>query len=153
MKKFKFTLQTVHNVREMRQEKEEFVLSQLQAEANKAAERIKEIEQMQQQAMENYAKTLRRGEAMNIAEMEMETNHIAALDRSKRQAQELLEQQRQSCNNQKLILAAATREVKVTQKLRDTQQQRHRAELDHHEQNALDEIVSANYARKMSGTR
>ncbi|MCY7345026.1 MAG: flagellar export protein FliJ [Pyrinomonadaceae bacterium] len=152
MKKFKFTLQTIHSVREMRQEKEEFVLSQMQAEAIKTAGRIRQIEEARQAAIENYNTSLKRGEAMNIGEMELETAHIASLDRQRRQTQELLEQQNQSCLRQKTTLAAAAREVKVTEKLRETQQTRHRTELDRHEQNALDEMVSANYARKMSQT-
>ncbi len=149
MKKFKFSLQTIHNVREMRQEKEELVLSQLQAEANKCVERIKQIEQLQQRAIEDYGNILRCGEAMDISEIQMQSNHISTLDRLRRQELENLEQKKHLCRNQQTTLAAAAREVKVTQKLRETQQQRHRIELDRHEQNALDEMVSANYARKM----
>jgi|GEM_PF-2474601 len=152
MKKFKFTLQTIHSVREMRQEKEELVLSQMQAEAIKTAESVRQIEETRQTAIENYNTTLKRGEAMNIGEMELETAHIASLDRHRRHTEELLEQQKESCLRQKAMLAAAAREVKVTQKLRETQQTRHRTELDRHEQNALDEMVSANYARKISLT-
>ena len=46
MKKFKFTLQTVHNVREMQQEKEELVLSERQTEVNQATARLAEIERL-----------------------------------------------------------------------------------------------------------
>ena len=153
MKKFRFTLQTVHNVREMKQEKEELVLSQMQSEANKAAERIRQIEESQQRAIEDYSKTLRHGKAMNIHEIQLEADHIVSLDRLRRLALEQLEQRNQSCLQQKEMLAAAAREVKVTQKLHETQKIRHRAESERHEQNALDEMVSANYARKMSQTR
>ena len=45
MKKFKFTLQTVHNVREMRQEKEELVLSAAADRSRQSRRPNREIEQ------------------------------------------------------------------------------------------------------------
>jgi hypothetical protein len=80
MKKFKFTLQTVHNVRELRQEKEEFVLSQLQAEAQKTVDRLAELEKMHLGAIEQYGAKMQTGAAINISVLELERNHISALD-------------------------------------------------------------------------
>lgn len=150
MKKFKFTLQTVHTVREMKQEKEELILGEMQAEAAKAAARVHEIEQMRFKAIESYAHRLERGETIDPFELELNSNHISALDRLQREAQQFLETKKQACLQQGKTLAAATREVKITNRLRETQQLRHRLEAARQEQNALDELVSANYARRMS---
>ena len=153
MKKFTFTLQTVNTVREMRQEKEEIVLSQIQAEVDQAAARIAQIEEMQRAAIESYTGKLRMGEAVNVGEIELEANHISSLDRLRREAQANLEQKKVARLRQSEAVAAASREVKVTQKLRETQQTRHRIELSRHEQNQIDEMVSANFARRMSQTK
>ena len=149
MKKFKFTLQTVHNVREMRQEQEEMVLSELQSEVNRAAARVEEIEKARLEAMENYAQKLKKGEPMNPFEMELNTNHLTSLERSIREAQALVEEKKQACSRQSQVVAAAGREVKVTERLRENQKSRYRIELERSEQTALDELVSANFARKM----
>jgi flagellar export protein FliJ len=150
MKKFKFTLQTVHNVREMRQEKEEFVLSQLLAEAERTAARIAELERRQHEAIENYAARMRQGAAINICEVELERDHIAALDRLIRETRGQLEQQQAGCRQQTQKVAAAMREVKITDQLRDTQKSRHERERSREEQNTLDDLISAGFARRMS---
>lgn len=150
MKKFKFTLQTVHNVREMRQETEHQVLTKLQNEAAKAAERIRQIEQMRLEAIENYSLRLQAGMAINVFELEMNSNHISTLDRLIREAREVFEQKKQACTKQRDTLATAARAVKITHRLRETQVLRHKSEADRQEQTAIDELVSANFARQMT---
>lgn len=151
MKKFKFTLQTVHSVREMRQEKEELVFSQMQSEANAAAERIAHIEKMRFEAIEKYTQKLKAGEFVCAKELEMNSNHFASLDRLQREAEKVLEDKKRACDAQSRKLAAAVREVKITNRLRETQAVRHKLELDRQEQTNLDEIVSANFARRLIG--
>lgn len=150
MKKFKFTLQTVHNVREMRQEKEQMRLMQLQTDVNKAAERVREIQQMRLQAVENYVAKLNKFGALDALELELSSKHLSSLDRTESEAQKFYEQTKQIAAEQSRRLAAATREVKITEKLRETQQQRHAVEMSKTEQITLDEIVCANFARQMS---
>lgn len=151
MKKFKFTLQTVHNVREMKQENEQLKLSDLQTEAARAAEQIERIEAAYLRAIESYSTKINSGRAMNIGEMELEAMHISALERQKRRAAEVLEERKRACAVQSQKLAAAAREVKITERLRETQAQRHRLEAEKTEQNQMDELVSANFARKLTG--
>lgn len=150
MKKFKFTLETVHNVREMKQENEQLVLMQLQTEASKAAEQIEKIEAAYLRAIEIYSEKLNSGKSLHVGEMELDALHISALERQKRRAYEILQEKTKACEQQSARLAAATREVKVTNRLRETQASRHRLEADKHEQNAIDELVSANFARKLN---
>lgn len=149
MKKFKFTLQTVHKVREMKQEREQFNLMQMQKEADHISEMIEGLEKVRICAIDNYTIRLRTGEAMNISEIQIEANHIIALDQRIREMQQSLELKKQECMGQKKNLAAATREVKITDKLRENQKSRHQLEMARNEQIALDEIISANYARRM----
>ena len=153
MKKFKFTLQTVHTVREMKQEKEELILGELQTEASRAAARVSEIERQRYQAIESYSERLARGEAINAYELELNSNHITWLDRQQQEAQKALELKKQACLQQGKTVAAATREVKITDRLRENQHTRHRLDMARDEQNSLDEIISANFARRMTQTK
>lgn len=150
MKKFKFTLETVHNVREMRREREEMVLSQLNAEAEKTAGRIRELENRQTAAIEAYARKMQAGTMINIGEIELERNHIAALDRLIRETRQTLEQQQLTCRQQTQKVAAAMQLVKVTDRLRDVQRARHDRDAAREEQTAIDDLVSAKYARGIS---
>lgn len=151
MKKFKFTLETVHNVREMKQENEQLKLTELQAEAAQAADQIERVNVAYTQAIESYSLKVNHGRAMNIGEMELEAMHITALERQKRRALEILEEKKRAVAEQSQRLAAAAREVKITERLRETQILRHRLEADKHEQNQMDELVSANFARRLTG--
>lgn len=153
MKKFKFTLQTVHKVREMRQEKEKLVLGELQAELNKAAERVAHIEKMRIDAIEKYARRLNSGEQVCVMEMELNSNHFASVNCLQQEAETILKQKQQAYLRQGATVAAAMREVKITDRLRETQKSRHQTEFARQEQNNLDEMVSASYARKMSQTK
>ena len=118
MKKFKFSLQTVHNVREMRQENEEMKLIQLQSEANQILEQIAKLEKMHHEAIENYAKKLGTGVAVNISAIKYELDQISALENAIRNAQLSHAAKKSECKAQSLKLAEAMREVKTTDRLR-----------------------------------
>ncbi len=149
MKKFKFTLQTIHNVREMRQEKEKLVLSERQAEVSQAAAHVARLEKLRLEAIENYAKRLTSGEQLGAMEMELNSNHFTSLNRLQQEAEKILKQKQLACRQQGETVARAMREVKITDRLRETQKARHQTEYARQEQNNMDELVSANYARQM----
>ncbi len=153
MKKFKFTLQTIHNVREMRQEKEEQVLSKIQSKINFAKLRLSDLEKLRFVAIENYTQKLKSGNAINPFEMELNTNHFASLDRSIREAKAEIEVIKYEYLEQSRVLATANQQVKITERLHENQKSRYRTELDRTEQTAIDELVSANYARQMLITK
>jgi flagellar export protein FliJ len=149
MKKFKFTLQTVHNVREMKQEREEQTLAELIGEVNRASERIEQIEKMRREAVEKYTQRLRAGEILNATELELHAKYFNSLDELQRQAEKDLTLKNQACTVQRAKLADAARQVKITDRLREQQFVRHQLEVEKHQQTALDEIVSAGFARKL----
>ena len=149
MKKFKFTLETVHNVREMREEKEKLVLSELQNAVNKAAARVEHLGKLRIDSIENYARRLKGGEQVSTMEMELNSNHFASLNCLQQEAERVLELKKLACQRQSETVAAAMREVKITDRLRETQKSRHRLEFSRQEQNNLDELVTVNYARQM----
>lgn len=150
MKKFNFTLQSVHKVREMREENEQIELSRLMAEQEKAGDRIRLIEESKLEAIEKYTAQLQSNEPINVFELEMNSNHISNLDRLLREAIAILELSKQACSKQRETVVAANRAVKITSRLRDNQEKKHKSETERREQTATDELVSATYARQMT---
>ncbi|MCW5960206.1 MAG: flagellar FliJ family protein [Pyrinomonadaceae bacterium] len=150
MKKFKFNLQTVHDVREMREENEQLELARLQNDVEKAVAEIERIEMLKAQALENYSARLNTGKPMNAFELELNSNHISNLDRLKRDAVAVLESRKAACAVQTAKVAKAMQAVKITGKLRENQALKHKGEADRSEQTAVDELVSANYARQIT---
>lgn len=153
MKKFKFTLQTVHKVRELNSERENLALSELQSDAEKAASRVEHIESMRNEAVEKYLDRIGSGGQLNPLEMELNANHFASLNALQKDAQKTVEEKRQACLRQMEVVKAARIEMKVTDKLRSDQRQRHQAEADRREQNSVDELVSTKFARHIQQSK
>ena len=150
MKKFKFTLSAVHNVREMEQEKEELIFSQLQSEAAVVAKQLTEAEAKRRATLDCYARRLASGEIIDPLEMELSAKYLLSLDRLERESKKLLAQKQQACDRQSVNVTAAHQAVKATAKIRETQFARHNLEFARIEQTNLDEMVSLSYARTLS---
>lgn len=150
MKKFKFKLESVHSVREMREEKEQNIFAQLQSEANKVREEIEQIEKTRSKAISNYLDKINRGELTNPVEMEMYLRHITALDLRQREMYAILEEKKLACSLQSKKVVEANQQVKITDRLRENQQKQHKLEFERDEQNSLDEIITTNFARNMT---
>lgn len=148
MKKFRFTLQTVHNVREMLQEKESLILNELRTDADQAAAHVAKIEKTRRDAIEKYSARLNAGEQLNPVEMELNLNHFASLNTLRLEGEKIVVQKNEACRRQSEAVAAAMRQVKVTGRLRDNQEDRHRLEFSRWEQGNIDEIVSTSFARQ-----
>lgn len=153
MKKFKFNLQTVHNVRELKSERENLTLSELQSEVERAESRIAHIESMRAEAVERYIQRLSSGNHLNPREMELSSNHFASLNSLQNEAQKVADEKRLACLRQLEAVKAARVEVKVTDKLRDDQLRRHQQESDSLEQKGIDELVTANFTRNLQKSR
>lgn len=153
MKKFSFTLQSVHDVREMMHDKESMTMHQLQTEAEQAASQVSEIEKLRLQALDDYTLRLHSNEQITATEMELNSNHFAALNRLQQLAEANLASKREECRQQGEKVASARRQVKVTDQLRENQRVRHTAETLRYEQNAIDEIISTRFARTLTNRK
>jgi flagellar export protein FliJ len=153
MKKFKFTLQTVHKVRELKSERENLTLGELQNEADRAASQVTHIEELRNDAVEKYLQRLNSGRHLNPLEMELNANHFASLNTLQKEAQEAAEKKRQDLMRQIEVVKAARIEVKITDKLRGDQQKRHEMEFNRQEQNNVDELVTTKFARRIQGSK
>jgi flagellar export protein FliJ len=153
MKKFKFTLQSVHNVREIREEKELMVLSGLNLEAERASEKVAQVEGALKSAVENYNRKSGAGEPINVIEMELNSRHISALERQKVEARTQLREKQNACSDQMVQVTHAAQQVKITNRLRENQASDYRLNLARHEQSALDEMATTGFARKLGESR
>ena len=149
MKKFKFNLQTVHKVRELRSEKENLLLSDLKNQAELARSRIAHIEELRKDALESYMKRLSAGAYLDPKEMELNSNHFASLDSLQREAQKVADEKAQACLSQIQVVLEARVEAKVTDKLHENQKMKHQLEFERHEQAGIDELVTNNFARNI----
>ncbi len=153
MKKFKFTLNSVHKVREITKERESVLLGELRSEADRAALRISHIESMRQEAIKKYTSRIANGERLDAMEMELSSKHFASLDRLQREAEKALVQKQHACDLQVVAVAEAMREVKITENIRETQRVRHQTEFEKQEQNNVDEMVTTGFARRLMGEK
>jgi flagellar export protein FliJ len=150
MKKFKFKLQAVHNVRELRQERESLILEELHSEANLAAARVAQIEKTRNEAIETYTRQMKSGEPLNPMEMELNSDHFVRLNRLRQEEERVVEQKKQACVRQAETVVAAMREVKITGRLRENQSARHQLEFEREQQSNIDELVTTTFARKIA---
>ena len=148
MKKFKFNLESVHNVRELREEQEQTVFARMRKAVNETEQRLEKIRERRIAAMDKYLEDLQGGRAADPVEMDLHAKHFASLERLRIETEIELEEKRSACREQAGLLSAAAREVKVTGKLREKKKALYDRELAKHEQNAMDEITSAKYARE-----
>lgn len=151
MKRFKFSLESVHKVRGIRQERESAILGELRAEAMRAAERVAHIEAMRREAIDRYTRQITNGARVDALEMELSSKHFASLDRLQKEAEAELERRNRDCEIQIAAVTEALRDVKITENLRETQVRRHRAEFDRQQQSNVDEIVTTSFARRTTG--
>ena len=152
MKKFKFTLQTVHNLRESRRDNAQQELAQLQATANEVAQRLEKTTQERLETIDNFSAKMQGG-AIDPMEAALTTNYIAALAQREREAQYQLSLSIEAVERQKLKVIEASREVEATSVLRERQLARHELEASRAEQNFLDEIATVTIARKLLQNR
>jgi len=143
MKRFKFRLETVHQLREQRRDAAERQLGQAAAAVVAAAAAVEDIQQQRAQIEEKFART---SGVIYADELAQQLEYLDWLDQREQAARQQLaarEREREACR-QAAIHAA--REAEVTDQLRARQQARHHAEVARVEQEMLDEMaVSAHW--------
>jgi flagellar export protein FliJ len=144
MKRFKFRLQTVHNLREQRRDEAERDLLKATAEVATAEMALAEL-QCQRAAAET--KMARATGQIYADELALQLNYLDFLAQRERTLQARLvelEERREAMRESAL---KAAREAEITSQLRQRQKERHQAELGSAEQNFLDEMA-ANIVRR-----
>jgi flagellar export protein FliJ len=147
MKKFRFTLQTVHDLREARRDEAERALFRAASAARAASEQLEETKQTHLRATETYAAKLQEGE-IDPFDALLSINYLASLNRRERETHAQLEELEKAREAQRALTAAAAREAEATSRLRQRQRERHHLELARYEQEMLDEMATLAQARQ-----
>ena len=148
MKRFKFSLQTLHDLREQERETAEIALGAATAAVTAAAAQIEALLHTITQAMAAYSSALRTKEP-KLCEVEMQTDYLATLEQQLTAARvnhASLERARE-VKLQELVKASAAAEA--TAKLREQYYARYVFELAREEQNLMDELATIATVRRM----
>ena len=151
MKRFQFTLETVHNLREMRRDEAERQLAHAAATAMTAEAAIEEL--LNHRAAIEAKLVAGSIGTLCAAEMALHVNYLTLLAQRETEARAqlaLLEQEREA---RRQTAVAASREAEVTGQLKARQHARHSAEAARVEQNMLDEMAIAAALRGGSRSR
>ena len=150
MKRFKFSLQTLHDLREQEREDAERAFAQAATEVAAAAAHIEALRNTINQAITAYAANLQT-KAPNAHEAKMHTEYIATLDNrlvAARAHHAACERHRETKLHE-LVKASAAAEA--TAKLRAQYYARYVAELAREDQNLMDELATIATVRRMRG--
>ena len=151
MKRFQFSLQSVHDLRQSQRDDAERGLAQASAKVSAANAALDEIARLRAHAIESHLSTFQAG-VLNPHEATLSANYFAALARREAEARERLaglERERETRREQTV---ETTRAAETTAKLRERQRVRHTTEAARAEQNMLDEIA-ANIRQKLLRNR
>ncbi len=141
MKKFRFTLQAVHELREARRAEAERALVRADDAARAAAHGVEEIRQTHERAADDYAARLRTGDIDPFGSA-LSVNYLAALTRREREAHAHLSELEREREIQRAQTAAAARDAQATARLHERQRDRHQREVARVEQEMLDEMAT-----------
>lgn len=148
MKRFKFSLQAVHNLRVSERDKAERELASAAAAVVAAQAQVEQAERTRTIAEEVSARALRAAE-LDPHEAAQRADYLYSLVERKRQAQirlAVLEQERES---RREALVQASRGARTTEQLRERHLAHYHLEAARVEQNALDEMATVAAARRM----
>lgn len=150
MKRFKFSLQTLHDLREQEREDAERALAQAAAEVAAAEAKMEELRGAIQQAVAEYTVQMQSKE-LNPREALLHTEFLTSLDRqlAAARAHHAECERFREAKLQDFIKASAAAEA--TTKLREQYYARYVAELAREEQNLMDELATIASVRRMRG--
>lgn len=149
MKRFQFSLQAVHNVREMRRDAAERALAAAAAELKGAQAQLETVLRRRQLAMDNYL-LLHQSKETEAAIFASHTDYLGSLFLLERQARAVSLQIEQEIAGKRQALTEASRQTETTAKLRERQRRQHHLEIAQHEQKVLDEMAIVAAARRLA---
>lgn len=149
MKKFRFSLQTVHDLREAQRAEAERSLALASVAVREAAEQLEETDAVHAQATEDFASKLQTGE-IDPFDAELSVNYLAVLVQRKLEAHTRLQELEQARERQRETTIEAARSAETTARLRERQHERYQLNAARAEQQFLDEIATLTQARLLT---
>lgn len=149
MKKFRFTLQPIHDLREMRRDEAERSHAQAIAAVTEANSRLDEAESTRREAAESLRSLLQHGQ-LDPHEVALRSSYLSSLIAREADARTRLAALEEERERRRHKMAEAARAAEATAKLRERQSARHFEALARYEQNQLDEMAVVTAARRNS---
>lgn len=149
MKKFAFSLQTVHQLRDQRREQEELKFASLNQSLNEVNSELVQIEENRRQATKFYADKMQKNE-LDAFEIGLAMDYLRALSVRESDARARVAQAQTKCQEQSQVLNLAMQAVKATEKLRSQARQKFELEVSRQEQSELDELTVLKFARQLA---
>jgi flagellar export protein FliJ len=147
MKRFKFSLQTVHDLRASRQEAAERDLAAANSELYRAKAQLEEVVRSRQKALERYLLMYHTRE-IEVSMVAAHTDFIASLFQREREAKAHILEVERRLELKRRDVTEAMRQTETTANLRDRQRQNHLLEMNRTEQAMLDEMAVLAVARR-----
>jgi flagellar export protein FliJ len=147
MKRFKFSLQTVHNFRESRRDAAEREFAEAKAQLYSARAQLQEVARAHHLALDNYL-LLYQSREIKVRMIGVHTEFIASLVRREREVRAQIITLERQLETKRQQLTEALRDTKATAKLRERQLERHDLNAARKEQTMLDEMAVATMARQ-----
>ncbi len=147
MKKFHFSLQSVHNLRLLRQDEAERELAHAARSVDEARAQLDRAALLCARAVDDYSAALRK-QNLDPHDAILRTNYLRILTEQEAELRARVHKLEQSLAAKRETLTGAVREAEVTASLREQHRALHAAETARHEQNALDEMASVSVARR-----
>lgn len=152
MKPFKFSLQTVHNLRESRRDIAERELAQANGELYRANAQLEEVIRSRQKALDRYL-LLYHSQNIEVSMIAAHSDFIASLFQREREARAHIREVELQLEQKREAVTEALRDTETTAKLRDRQRLKHQLEINRDEQTKLDEIAVQSVARRRVNER
>jgi flagellar export protein FliJ len=147
LKRFKFTLQTVHDFRERARETAERELAQASAELSVARTRLEKLFEQRSAAMDSYL-FLFQSKEIDASAIAAHSDYINAFTRREREMRIHIAEIEQGVEARRKCLTEAMRDTETTAKLRDRQRELHDQDAARTEQKNLDEMAVVAVARR-----
>jgi len=147
MKRFKFSLQSVHDLRESRRQVAERELADANGELYRANAQLEEVVRSRQKALERYL-LIYQSREIEVSMITAHTDFIGSLFRREREARAHILDVEAKIEQKRRAVTEALRDTETTAKLRDRQRQQHELEINRNEQITLDEIAVLSVARR-----
>lgn len=147
MKRFKFSLQTVHDFREFRRTNAEREFAEATAQLQGLKAQIEELRRLHRAALDKCL-LLYQSREIEASLIAAHADFINSLVQRERELRQQMAATERHLEVKRQALTEALRATKTTAKLRERHLDRHDLELARNEQNLLDEMAVATVARR-----
>ena len=147
MKRFKFTLQSVHEIREFRRETAERAFAAAASLLSQTRRQLEECRRIYHSSLDRYL-LIYQSREIEANMITAHTDFLASLLQRERELREQITELERQVEAKRQTLTEAMRETKTTGRLRERHRERHDLEIARKEQSLLDEMAVVSNARQ-----